>query len=175
MKSVIAIALFGSALALSAMAGQPEQLTPKQKADIGPVPLEGGYTVVSAERDGKAIPEADLKGLIVRFTRHDMLGTGKNLKNLYGASYTLDTTKTPWKIDMKTTPPEKPFLTKEVLKEPVTATGLVKKEGGVITLIYTLPGGEVPTEFKTKEKQQMLVMKSFVDDMVFPNKFPEEP
>lgn len=180
MKSLIATALFGSALALSAMASspgqpEPEKKTDVKKAEVGTVPLEGGYTIVSAERDGKAIPEVETKELVVRFTRHEMLGTGKNRKSLYGAEYKLDTTKTPWKIDMKTTPPEKPFLTREVLKEPVTATGLVKKEGGTITLIYALPGGEAPTEFKTKAKQQMLVMKSFIGDDVMPNKFPEEP
>jgi hypothetical protein len=76
---------------------------------------------------------------------------------------------------MKTVPPAKPFPTGGLPQEGMTATGLVKKEGDTITLIYALPGGAAPTEFKTKAKQQMFVMKGFVDETVLPNKFPEEP
>lgn len=175
MKLLTAIALFGAGLALSATAAPPDKLTPEQKAQIAPVPLEGGYTIVSGERDGKAIPEAEFKELIVRFTRNEMLGTGKDRKNLYGAEYTLDTTKTPWKIAMKTTPPAKPFPCGMELKEGMMATGLVKKENGILTLIYALPGGDTPTEFKTQSKQQMLVMKNFDNSLGQPNKFPEQP
>ena len=40
-----------------------------------------------------------------------------------------------------------------------TAEGLIKRDGNTVMLIYALPGGETPTEFKTKEKQQMFTMK----------------
>ena len=37
--------------------------------------------------------------------------------------------------------------------------GLVKKEGDTLTLVYALPGGETPKEFKAGEKQHLFVMK----------------
>ena len=40
------------------------------------------------------------------------------------------------------------------------AVGLVKKEGDTVTLIYSLPGAPMPTEFKTKPGQHMFVLKS---------------
>ncbi len=177
MKPLIAITLFGSVLALSAIAAPPDQLLPDEKAKIGPVPLEGGYSIVSGERDGKPIPEDEIKGFVVRFTRHDIVGTDKDCKDLYMTDYTVDTSKTPWRIEMTSIRHEMPFPLGVVAVKgnPTKTTGLVKKEANAITLVYALPGGEAPTEFKTKAKQQMLVMKSFAIEGVFPNKFPEEP
>lgn len=175
MKLLIATSMFGAALALTASAAPPDQITPEEKAKIGLVPLEGGYSIASGERDGKAIPESEFKGLIVRFTRTEMIGTKESQKNLYGAEYTLDTTKSPWKITLKSAPPMKPFPCGMDLKEGLLATGLVKKDDGGLTLVYALPGGETPTEFKTKEKQQMLVLKHFANSLGQPNKFPEQP
>ena len=40
------------------------------------------------------------------------------------------------------------------------AKGLIEKKGDTVKLIYALPGGETPTEFKTKEKQLMFVLKN---------------
>ena len=37
---------------------------------------------------------------------------------------------------------------------------MIEKKGDEIRLIYALPGGEEPTEFGTKEKQLMFVMKN---------------
>jgi hypothetical protein len=37
--------------------------------------------------------------------------------------------------------------------------GLIASEGETVKLIYALPGGKAPTEFKTAEKQQMFVLK----------------
>ena len=39
------------------------------------------------------------------------------------------------------------------------AVGLVKREGDTVTLIYALPGGKPPTEFKTQERQNLFVLK----------------
>jgi hypothetical protein len=39
------------------------------------------------------------------------------------------------------------------------ARGLIEQEGETVRLIYALPTGEIPTEFKTKEKQLMFVLK----------------
>ena len=45
-------------------------------------------------------------------------------------------------------------------KKEVVAMGLMEMEGDTVKLIYALPGGEMPTEFKTKEKQLMFIMKN---------------
>ena len=50
-------------------------------------------------------------------------------------------------------------MTSKQPKEEKT-TGLIKKEGDTVTIIYALPGGEAPKDFKTKEKQNLFVLKS---------------
>jgi uncharacterized protein (TIGR03067 family) len=155
MQALTAAALFGLALALSVAAASPADKPPADEKTPAAA-LEGGYTIVSGERDGKPIPDAEIKGALVRFTGGKVVGTDKDRKEFFAASYTVDTTKKPWKIDMKTVPAKGGAGP----KEPRTATGLVKKEGDTLTLIYALPGGDAPTEFKTKAKQQMFVLKS---------------
>ena len=44
-------------------------------------------------------------------------------------------------------------------KEDAVAKGLIEKDGDTVRLIYALPDGQTPTEFKTGEKQLMFVMK----------------
>jgi len=111
-------------------------------------PLEGGYTIVSGEKDGKAIPEAELKGSVVRITADKIVGTDKDKKEFFAATYTLDTKKEPWVIRMKSTAPKE-----------AEAVGLVKKDGDAVMLIYSLPGAEAPKEFKTKARQHLFVLK----------------
>jgi len=176
MQVLIATALFGLALALSATADPQKPDPPVLPEDkTGPSALDGGYTIVSGERDGKAIPADEFKGAVVRFARGTVVGTDKDRKEFFAASYTLDTAKKPWKIDMKSIAPAKPDVSGDAPKDGMTATGLVKKEGNVLTLIYALPGGEAPKEFKTKAKQQMFVLKSFAADPAEPNKFQKRP
>ena len=44
------------------------------------------------------------------------------------------------------------------------AQGLIKKAGDTVHLIYALPTGEIPSEFKTREKQLMFVMKAKAEE-----------
>jgi uncharacterized protein (TIGR03067 family) len=151
MKTMIATGLF--VLSLAVVAGEPPTPDGKpapraaQKKDA--VSLEGTYTIVSGEKAGKAIPEAEIKGSVVKFTGDKILGTDKDKKEFFSATYTLDATKTPWVISMTSKEPKE-----------AKATGLVKKEGDTITIVYALPGGEAPKDFKTKEGQQLFVLKS---------------
>jgi uncharacterized protein (TIGR03067 family) len=115
----------------------------------GNAKLDGGYTLVSGERDGKAIPEDRVKGSIVKFTGDKIVGTDKDKKEFFVSTYTLDTSSTPWKIKMKSTTPK-----------DGEAAGVIKKEGDTITIAYNLPGGTPPTDFKTKEKQHLFVLKN---------------
>lgn len=139
MKTLIATGLFALSLAVAT-------------GDDKKAPLEGGYTIVSGEKAGKAIPEGEIKGSIVKFTGDKILGTDKDKKEFFASTFTLDTSKTPWVITMTSQNPKD--------KKDVTTTGLIKKDGDTITVIYALPGAEAPKEFKTKEGQQLFVLKN---------------
>lgn len=120
------------------------------KTGKGAVKLEGGYTIVSGERDGQPLPADRVDGHTVKFTADRVTVTDKANKETYVASYTLDTSKTPCAIRMTSTVPP----------NGGEATGLIRKDGDTVTLIYALPGGPAPTEFKTKERQNLFVMKN---------------
>lgn len=130
-----------------------------------PLPIEGGYTVAAAERDGRPLPPSDFKDAVVRLTGGRVVGTDRDRTEFLVATYTLDDKKSPWALDMR------------LLSAKTDAVqGLVKKEGFVLTLIYALPGGPPPTEFKTKPGQQMFVLRGFVlDPLPPPNKFSNSP
>jgi uncharacterized protein (TIGR03067 family) len=176
MQAFIASTLFGLALGLTAAADpQKPDPPPVPEEKTGATALNGAYTIVAGERDGKAIPEAEIKGAVVRFARGKVIGTDKNRTEFFAATYKLDTTKKPWKIDMKSIAPMAPTVSGNTPKDGLTSTGLVKKDGDTLTLIYALPGGETPKEFKTKAKQQMFVLKSFAAEPVDPKKFEKGP
>jgi uncharacterized protein (TIGR03067 family) len=140
MSKLILSALLAGSVALAATAVAD---------DKGGSKLDGGYTIVSGEGNGKAVPAEKIQGGTVRFAGNRITGTDKDKKDFFAASYTLDQTKTPWVIKMTSTAPK-----------TAETTGLVKKEGDTITLIYALPGGPTPTEFKTKEGQNMFMLKN---------------
>jgi uncharacterized protein (TIGR03067 family) len=114
-----------------------------------PTRLDGTYTIVSGEHGGKAIPEADLKGSVVTFTGDRIVGTDKDRKEFFAATFMVDTTSKPMKIVMTSTAP----------KPGEKAAGVIEIDGDVVKLAYNLPGGEPPTGFKTGEKQHLFVLK----------------
>jgi uncharacterized protein (TIGR03067 family) len=136
--------LFSAALVATALAGAAavgdDKAAPK---------LDGGYTLVSGEKDGKAIPEERIRGSVVKFAGNTITGTDKDKKEFFAATFTLDTTKTPHVIRMKSTSPKE-----------AEATGLVKKEGDTVTIVYALPGSPAPTGFKTAAGQHLFVLKN---------------
>jgi uncharacterized protein (TIGR03067 family) len=128
---------------------------------MAPTTLDGAYTVRVVERDGKAVPNAEIKDWVVRFADGVIIGTDRHQRVFLAVSYTLDTTKTPWKVNMKSVAPAVPDLTGGAPREKFTSTGLVKKDGFRVTFIYARDGGEPPTEFKTKAGQQMFQLENF--------------
>lgn len=124
----------------------------KDKADK--VSLEGTYTITKGERAGKAIPKEEIEGTVIVFTKDKVVTTGKDKKELYAATYTLDTSGKPHKINMTSISP----------KRDEKAAGVVKVDGDTLTICYALPGGDTPTEFKTKDKQQCFVLKKVKKD-----------
>lgn len=133
--------------------------------------LEGTYSIVSGEKDGKAIPKERLDGSVIKITDKAIVGTDKDKKEFYASTYTLDTSKTPWAISMTSTAKKEDAKDKEKKDDAekgkdvkpedskTTASGLVKVDGDTVTLVYALPGGKTPTDFKTDAGQQMFVLK----------------
>ncbi len=115
-----------------------------------PDALVGRYVIVSGERYGLKEPEERIKGTIVVFTKDSVVVTDKERKEIYTASYTLKTTTNPCDITM---------TSRSESSAGEIARGLIQKEGNQLRLIYALPTGEIPSGFKTKEKQLMFVMK----------------
>lgn len=112
--------------------------------------LVGEYTIVSGEEGGRALPEAEIKGSAVRFSADRVVVTDKNTKEIFGAAYTLGNAGTPRRVTL---------VSKLAPMEGTVVQGLIEKEGDTVRLIYALPGGNAPTEFKTGEKQLLFVMK----------------
>lgn len=143
------IALAGS-MAIVQEAGRKPVAAGESDKACTPEDLVGRYVIVSGEKEGTKEPEERIKGTVVTFSRDSVVVAGKDRKELYSATYTLDSTKSPSTI----------IMTSRVESSAgEIARGLIKKEGGALHLIYALPTGEIPSGFKTREKQLMFVMK----------------
>lgn len=113
--------------------------------------LEGQHQIISGERDGKALAEADIKGCTFRFTGDKVVGATKDNTEFLVADYTLDSSKKPSVITMKLT------AGTDKGKE---LRGLVERNEKTIRIIYAGPGAEAPKEFKTKQNQAMYTLKA---------------
>ncbi len=120
-----------------------------------PSDLIGGYTIISGEKFGYKEPNERIEGTTVRIADDAIIVLDKDKKEVYAQTYKIDTSTKPWKITLKSK-----ITPKNQGTEDAEAKGLIKKEGDIVTIIYALPGGATPTEFKTKEKQLMFVMKN---------------
>lgn len=118
---------------------------------LKPADLVGGYTIVSGEKFGKPEPAERVAGTIVRFTERDVKVVDKDSRELYVADYTLDASRSPCAITMTAT---------HAPDAGDVAHGLVEKTGDTVRLIYALPGGAAPTDFRTQEKQLLFVMEN---------------
>ena len=112
--------------------------------------LVGQYAVVGGEKGGEPIPAGRLTGTTARFTGDTVTVVDGTDQESYAATYELDPKVTPWRIVMTAT------------KGPSTgqmASGLVERDGDALRLVYSLPGTQPPTEFKTKPGQMLFVME----------------
>ncbi|OWK36061.1 hypothetical protein [Fimbriiglobus ruber] len=141
-------AVVGTGVLTWAVAAADKNAPPVDKGDTT-VGLTGVYTIFKGEQSGQPLLDEKFKGSVILFTGDEVIGTDKDKKQIFVAKYKLDTTKTPWVINMKSTVPNEG-----------EATGLIEKRDGVVKIIYNLPGGDVPTEFKTHAKQNMFWMKA---------------
>jgi uncharacterized protein (TIGR03067 family) len=147
----IALALGCVALMASlSMAQDAGSTPPKADKRCSPEDLVGHYVIVAGERDGAKEPEDRIKGTSVTFTKDSVVVADKDKKEVYSATYKLNATTNPCDITM---------TSRVESSAGEIARGLIQKEGDLLRLIYALPTGEIPSGFKTKEKQLMFVMK----------------
>ncbi|MBX3333711.1 MAG: TIGR03067 domain-containing protein [Nitrospira sp.] len=113
-----------------------------------PAVLVGDYHIIGGERAGTPIDQHELDAVIT-IREQTITAYDKEQNKTFAATYTLDTKHMPWKITMiSTKAPETGVISK----------GLIEAEGDKIRLIYALPNGQPPTDFKTGEQQQMFVL-----------------
>jgi len=111
--------------------------------------LTGAYAIVSVEKNGEKLPDKLVQGQMVRISPDHIFVVDHENKQTIVATYRLNASTVPWCIMMLS-----------VLPQPgQEARGLVKREGDLVWLIYHLPGGDAPTEFKTKQKQLLVVLR----------------
>ena len=111
--------------------------------------LTGEYRIVSGERNGASIDQTELTDTAIYITDKTIIAYDKERKEMFAATYTLETKQAPWQITMIST------------KSPdvgAVAKGLVEADQNKVKLIYALPNGQPPTEFKAGQQQQMFVM-----------------
>jgi uncharacterized protein (TIGR03067 family) len=123
------------------------------QARLKPSDLKGTYTITGGENGGQAEPPERVEGTVVTFTEETIVVTAPDKKEIYSATYTL-------------APSDKPGMTHIRMTSRVPADkkeragGLIAKDkDGLVKLIYALPGGDEPTEFRTRTNQLMFVMK----------------
>ena len=133
-----------------AFAQSTDSTADKPDKSCTPESLVGRYVIVSGEKEGVKEPEDRVKGTTVTFTKDSVVVVDKDKKEIYSATYKLNATTNPCDITMTSRVEE---------SAGEIARGLIEKSGDTIRLIYALPTGEIPTEFKTKDKQLMFVLK----------------
>src|SRR5215211_814780 len=92
--TLLAVLGFGSSAAAAAA----------DKADAPK--LEGTYTIVSGEKDGKPIPKGEFEGSVIIFKGNKITGHDKDKKEFFGATYAIDAAAKPNKITMTSTAPK---------------------------------------------------------------------
>lgn len=126
--------------------------------------LAGAYEIVAGEKFGVAEPADRIKGSTVRFTEDRVVVMDKDSKEVYGASYALESAEAASGEAASGAVAAKIRMTSKLADaENQVALGLVDKDGDKVRLVYALPGVEAPKEFKTKAKQLLFVLKKKVD------------
>jgi uncharacterized protein (TIGR03067 family) len=111
--------------------------------------LEGQHQIQAMERNGTPLNEADFKGATLRFTDGKLVGANKDGTEFITADYTIDSNKKPCAVVLKVTSGS---------SNGKELQGLIERKDNTIRLIFANPGGERPTEFKTKENQVMYTL-----------------
>lgn len=146
-KAVVCLTVFCLApMMVSSAAHADDALKPKD--------LVGLYDIISGEKYGVEDPKENYEGSTARFTEDRVVVVDKEEKEVYGASYTLEAGE---KNDDGATVIK--LVSKLAQNEGDVSYGLIEKNDDRLRLIYALPGAMRPSDFKTKDKQLMFVMK----------------
>jgi uncharacterized protein (TIGR03067 family) len=106
--------------------------------------LIGTWNFTSAEKNGKTETATTTKGRQVKFTRDTVTCYDTDGKAEMVASYTVDTSKTPWQIEL---------TGKEGEHKGKTFRGIISLVDDTLKVCHARPGEESPTSFKTKDGQ----------------------
>lgn len=120
---------------------------------LTPADLVGRYDIVSGEKYGQTIPKQEIQNTTALFTEDRVVVYDPDQKEVYGATYTMQP------ADVSDKGCSIRMVSKLSVDENSSADGLITQEDGYLKLIYALPGGQAPEEFKTDARQLMFVMK----------------
>jgi uncharacterized protein (TIGR03067 family) len=98
--------------------------------------LEGEWTLVSSERDGKKAPDDDLKGT-VRTVKGDTYTITKDDKTISQGKLKVDTSKKPATMDI-------------IRENAKPMLGIYEIDGDTQKVCFAAPGKDRPTEFAAK-------------------------
>lgn len=141
------------ALVVTGLADAAQLRADDEKMMLTPAKLEGTYRIVKGEEYGGNPPKENVKDTTCKFSKDRITSYDAGNNEVYVQTYKLDASSKPTKLMMTSVKP----------KADLEVKGLIKMEGDMLTLIYALPGGEAPTEFKTGAKQLMFTMKKIID------------
>lgn len=117
-------------------------------ADETPQKLDGTYAVKSAERDGEAMPEEELKTIAEVVIKDDLFTIKKEGSEDHKAKLKLDATKKPAEVDV---------TTQDGPEKDKTLPGIYKMEKGELTFVVAREGGR-PKDFGAKGKGIMKIV-----------------
>lgn len=105
--------------------------------------MQGTWTVTAAEKDGKKLDNADIKGKTIKVTE-DKITCMKDGKTEEAYTYTLDTSGRQWTITLNGTEGE---------HKDKKLKGIVSLDGDTMKVCFSKPDQDAPTSFQTKDGQ----------------------
>ncbi len=128
-------------------------VAPTRAEDKGLADYTGTYTIVRGEEGGKDVSEAHLNAT-VRITKEEFQLFDDQDEEQYAISYEVTNEKQPHKLQMK--------IVRSTMADAVgsTASGMIKKDGDTVTVLYAYGDSPLPEDFKTKSPgQHLFVLK----------------
>jgi uncharacterized protein (TIGR03067 family) len=118
---------------------------------------QGHYRIISGERSGSPIGEERLQDVTVRILDDVITTYDADRRQVYGATLQLTGSSAPWQVTLTSTVAPAGEI-------GTVSRGLVQRQGNQLHLVYALPGGEPPTEFRTETNQQLFVLEAIAPD-----------
>jgi uncharacterized protein (TIGR03067 family) len=139
--------LAGGMLALAALVHAQDK---KSESAGAAAEIMGSYQITAGQVGSRKIPSDQLTDNQVNITDKVITVYDKDRKELYAATYELDTKKKPWALHMTSS---------IAVQKGVKTEGLITREGENVKLIYALPEGKAPDDFEPEEKQQLFILR----------------